>query len=256
MQYKFKEFSERNTSEIPTDNISQTLEICLDRLIDFVYDEIAEKRKQALRTMAEICRGFESDQQFRDSILVYLQESEFTSILHTWINQPFSNIGFDTIENILSQVEDLEQAKRLVGTTRRMLDEDPSNLALRFLSCCARSQSDTESDNSVHQECLTLIDHIRDQYEDLPERVEVLIILMDKLQQYRSGIVKTVLEIILRKIGELDFVRTYLRTNQQIDDKLTLVMMFTLLTADSLKATTATEFYQSLYNRRRINGRH
>lgn len=249
LQYKFVQFAEEKTSDIPTENVVETIEVALNRLVDFVYDEIAEKRKQALRTMAEICRSFESNEQFRDSILAYLQESEFSDVLRTWINIPFSEIGFEAIEEILNQVQDLEKAKRLVGTTRRMLDDDPSNIALRFLSCCARAQSAAESTNSVYQESITLIDQVRNQYQDLPERVEILISLMNQIKQHRNDLEYDVLEVILKKIGELDFVREYLRNNTQLDNDKILRMIFSLITANALERAKATNFYHDL-NRR------
>lgn len=250
LQYKFEKFSEENTSDIPTENVDNTLEVSLNRLVDFVYDEIVEKRKQALRTMAEICRSFESDEQFRGSILAYLQESEFSDILRTWINKPYSEIGFEIIEEIFNQVEDLEQAKRLVGTSRRMLDEDPSNIALRFLSCCARAQNTAESNNSVYQECITLIDQVSNQYQDLPERVEILISLMNQIKHHRKDLEYNVLELVLKQIGALDFVRKYLKNNKQFDNHAILKMMFTLISANAVKTAKDSGFYEQLNSRR------
>ncbi len=250
LKYKFEKFAEENTNKIPTVAVDQTLEACLGRMIDFVYDEIVEKRKQALRTMADLCRNFESDQQFRKNILAYLQESEFTEILRTWIDQPFDNIGFRAIYDVLTQVQDLEQSRRLIGTCQRMLDEDPSNIGLRFLSCCARTRSSVESDSSVEQECITLINQMAKQYETLSQRVEILLRLVDELSNERSELVYGVLERILRVIGARDFIRAYLKVRPTHDNEETMAMMNTLLAARALKTAINSNFYQSLVARR------
>src|SRR3990172_2132883 len=164
MQYKFGDFADAALRDIKDDTVENALASAINILIDFIYDEIVAKRKQALRTMGELCRNFTSDQDFREAILAYLQESEFSDELREWVNRDFDAIGLDAIHDLLHRVTTLEEVKRLVGTTRRMLDEDPQNVALRYLSMCARAQSVAESDSSVVQEATTLtiqIDRLR-----------------------------------------------------------------------------------------------
>ena len=78
LKYKFDEYANKKVSGISECDFDGALTDCVELLVDFVYDEIVFKRKQALRTMGEICRNFSGDRQFRDAILSYLQESEFS----------------------------------------------------------------------------------------------------------------------------------------------------------------------------------
>ncbi len=138
-RYKLPATADQMVQSIPENDQEEALRAALRVLIDFVYDEIAAKRKQALRTMAELCRNFRSDRDFREAILAYLQESEFSAELRTWLGRGFDEIGLEKIRDLLGKLSSLDEIKRLVGTTRRMLDEDPANLPLRYLSAVARA---------------------------------------------------------------------------------------------------------------------
>ena len=126
-------------------------------LVDFVYDEVVAKRKQAIRTMAELCRDFRDSASFRSNLLAYLQDSEFTQELNVWRNRSLEQVGLETVHGVLEKVDAPDQLRRLVGTARRMLDADPGNIALRYLSVGARAMSPWEPDRSVLDETRTLL---------------------------------------------------------------------------------------------------
>ena len=207
LQYKFKEFADSKINSITQDNFELSLKEGISILIDFIYDEIVLKRKQAMRTIGEICRNFSSDQQFRESILSYLQESEFSKELREWLKKSFQEIGAPKIRDILNRVVDLEGLKRLIGTTRRMLDEDPQNIAIRFLSSCARAQSAIENDSSVCEEIKTLVSESARGLENERERNELLLELLFEVSKKRPHIISQVGEIILRRLGTTTLAR-------------------------------------------------
>ncbi len=168
-QYKFREFAENAVLAVPVATIEAALENGIGVLVDFVYGHIVAKRKQALRTMGELCRNFVSDAEFREALLNYLQESEFSATLRTWLHLSFDAIGLENIHLLMNELTELEQVRRLVGTVRRMLDEDPGNNAFRYLSLLARSGSSVESDSSVLQEAISLASQVargRDLFAD------------------------------------------------------------------------------------------
>lgn len=245
MRYKFQDFAGKTVSNIPEKTLDEALEAAINVLIDFIYDEIVAKRKQALRTMAELCRDFTSDQQFRDAILAYLQESEFSDELRTWINRTFDVIGLGAIHDLLARVTTLEEVKRLVGTTRRMLDEDPQNLALRYLSICARAQSATESNASVLQEATTLALQVERQREDLSSATDILLSLMHDIAARRPALLGEIGRVVLRHAGNRAVARAILRSDLA-NNKTLYSLSLKLLTASALHAVTNCSFYANL----------
>ena len=136
-------------------------------LIDFIYDEVVDKRKEAIKNMAELCWRYQNSDSFRREILDYLEESPFTKELSSWLGQSLAKIGLARIRSVLpSQNETTEggetgRLSNLMGTTRRMLEADPNNVALRYLSVIARSMRMQESDLSVIDESNALLATLR-----------------------------------------------------------------------------------------------
>jgi len=245
MQYKFQDFAQETVGDIPEDTVVNALQAAINVLIDFIYDEIVAKRKQALRTMGELCRNFTSDQEFREAILAYLQESEFSDELREWVNRAFYAIGMDAIHDLLDRVTTLEEVKRLVGTTRRMLDEDPQNIALRYLSICARAQSAAESDASVLQETTTLALQVDRQREDLPSANDILLSLLHDIAARRPGLLASVGSIVLRRAGTGTIARAIMQSHLANNETL-YSLSLKLLTANALDTATDCTFYTNL----------
>ena len=207
-QYKFEAYARQLTDDLPLSDAEETLEIALGRLLDFVYDEVVAKRKQALATMAELCRSFASDETFREAVLAYLQDSEFTPVLKEWIYRSFDEVGVGAILEVLDGVTTLDEAKRLVGTTRRMLDEAPGHVALRTLSACARIRSVVESEDGALAEALAAL---RASLADptLQDPSAVALTLLDEAERYRPAMARPFLHELLRAAGSPELARAY-----------------------------------------------
>ncbi len=233
--YKFKEYADEGTANVPLENAESAAWYAIGQMVDFVYDEIAAKRKQALNTMASLCRGFKSDQQFREAILAYLQESEFSETLKTWINKPFHQIGMESVTELLARVTTLDEAKRLVGTSRRMLDEDPSNIALRYISVCARLRNPAEDDSSVIQEARLLFQQLQHS-QDLLDVEDIVFFVLRETVLYRQHLEEQLLEAALRAVGSAQLVKRYRDERHQwpASQKVHRAML-ALLIADALK---------------------
>jgi len=245
LQYKFEDFADETVKKIPEGPVEKTLEAAIDVLIDFIYDEIVTKRKQALRTMGELCRNFTSDEDFREAILAYLQESEFSDELRDWVNRSFDDIRLENIHSLLSRVTTLEEVKRLVGTTRRMLDEDPKNLALRYLSMCARAQSAVESNSSVLQEATALIIQINSQQEDIHDPDALILAMLDDVASRRPSILEEIGDITLRRAGSVSIARQLLQS-RHADTHVIYSHSVKLVAADVLMKAMNTGFYAPL----------
>lgn len=201
-QYKFSAYVERIVSKVSGSTLQDTLNSAIDQLITFIYDEIVSKRVQAILTMGELCRSFTSDTDFREKILSYLQESEFSDELRAWIKTDFDLIGLYSIESILSRISTLEELKRLIGTTRRMLDEDPYNIALRYLSVCARARSASEKDESVLQEASFFASRLESRRSFLKDPISVIYGLFLQINAHRPSILERFGEIIFQYAGD------------------------------------------------------
>ncbi len=245
MKYKFAEFADDASHSVLTDTVETALRSAVNSLIDFVYDEIVAKRKQAIRTMGELCRSFSSDADFREAILAYLQESEFTDELRGWERRQFDEIGLDTINKLLNQVSSLEEVKRLVGTTRRMLDTDPRNVALRYLSVCTRLRSSMESDGSVLDEANTLIRMVHESGESIRDPYGVLVAMLEDANTLRDTVAKKIADSMLRQCGTLTMAK-YLLRSKIADWPVVRRHSLTLLMADVLRSAKDSGFYTAL----------
>jgi len=242
MQYKFGDFADDALRDIPDDTVENALASAINVLIDFIYDEIVAKRKQALRTMGELCRNFTSDQDFREAILAYLQESEFSDELREWVNREFDVIGLEAIRDLLQRITTLEEVKRLVGTTRRMLDEDPQNVALRYLSMCARVRSDTESDPSVLQETTALTIQIDRLRENIHDADGLLVAMLDEVAARGSALLEEISNVTLRRAGTVSFARRLLRS-RHADVQVIYSHSLKLLAAGALRTAKNCAYY-------------
>ena len=248
-QYKFKDFVDKKVAAVRQDTVEHALEDGIDVLIDFIYDEIVAKRKQALRTMCELCNNFKEDKDFREAILNYLQESEFSDELRKWRNRNFDEIGLERVHELLGKIETLDAMKRLVGTTRRMLDEDPTNLALRYLSTCARAKSQTESDSSTQQEAETLVGQI-DGAKDVRDPDTVLLSILRVIEKHRLCLLDKVGDFIFRRVGTTAFARLVLGSTFA-ENKIFYGHSVKLLAAGALHVSEESAFYATLPKERR-----
>ncbi len=245
MLYKFQEFAHETVRNIPEDTLLTSLQAAINVLIDFIYDEIVVKRKQALRTMGELCRNFTTDKDFREAILSYLQESEFSDELRNWVNREFDTIGLKAIHDLLQKVTTLEAVKRLVGTTRRMLDEDPQNVALRYLSMCARAQSAVESDSSVFQEATTLVNQIKRLFENIHNVEELLLSVLNDIATRRPALLVKIGDMVFRRAGTDALARLFLRSHIA-DSEVLYSHSIKLLAAGTLRTVKNCAFYVEL----------
>ena len=237
-QHKGQDFADDAVSNIPEDTIENTLWFAIDVLIDFIYDEIVAKRKQALRTMGELCRNFSSDQNFREAILAYLQESEFSEELKGWINRDFDRLGLDKIHEVLDKASDKAAKRRLVGTTRRMLDEDPQNVALRYLSLCARARSEAESDSSVLQEATTLASQVNRYRKEIRESDHILLSALHEIAVHRPNLLNEIGNDIFHRTGTVDLARLILDCPDLANTKILYEHSVILIAASALQTLT------------------
>ena len=166
-RYKFQAQVDEQMKWIVAKEPAEVVQQAVSVLVNFIYDEVVAKRKEAIRNMAELCWKYEDSDSFRREILNYLEESPFTKQLDSWRGRSFEDVGLATVRSVLARLVELKEGdhkgrlRALLGTTRRMLEADPSNVALRYLSVLARSMSTWESDRSVTDETVAMLAALR-----------------------------------------------------------------------------------------------
>lgn len=220
-KYKFQGFVQKQVNRVNSLNLSEAVEQAVEVLIDFIYDAVVAKRKEAIRNMAQLCRDFEDSESFRASILAYLEESPFTEQLNEWRRKSFGEIGLGSIREVLNDLEkqkngdDLGLLRGLIGTTRRVLEAEPENVALRYLSVCSRAASPWETKRSVVGEANTLFVSARTEELDMDWlRRE----LLQDILRWRPGAVGSVANSMFAEEDGLDFARGLLREGRGYGD--------------------------------------
>ena len=247
-QYKFEAYVDDKIGEVPPER-EQAVKHLLNVLIDFIYDEIVLKRKQALRTICELCLNFQSDEIFRRDILAYLQESEFSDELEQWINKGITEIGLNAIQDLLTEdkIDSVDSLTRLIGSTRRMLDQAPDNIALRLLYILARMRVEEEPDESILAETKTLFSRMDEATQANVELVGPLVkTIMDSSSSHRTHLLEEVADIVLRQIGNLELARFLLKEFGHDPDSLLYSHCIKILTYNLKIKAENTNFYSGL----------
>jgi ATP-dependent DNA helicase RecQ len=123
------------------------------------------------------------------------------------MGKTFDEIGGEKIDYLLDGVNSRDEIKRLIGTTRRMLDEDPQNVALRFLLACACAQSPIEADSSVVNEALSLAVQIDNRPEQVVDPEGVLMMLLNRITYRRAALRHVIIDSVLRQVGSVALAR-------------------------------------------------
>ena len=220
-KYKIQEYVDQRLRRVSARDPLQAVEQAIGVLVDFIYDAVVTKRKEAIRNMVQLCRDYENSDSLRDSILAYLEESPFTKTLNAWRGSSLGQIGLTAVRGVLSDLvernegDDMGRFRGLVGTARRMLEADPENVALRYLSVCARAVSPWESDRSVVGEAATLFVWARNEGLEMDWiRIE----LLQDIVGCRSSVSGSVAHTMVTGVDGLPFARKLLRVGRKYGD--------------------------------------
>ena len=196
--------------------------------------------------MVQMCRDYESSDGFRASILAYLEESPFTEELNKWRRKSFGQLGLPKIRAVMRDLEEskngdeMGRLRGLIGTTRRMLEADPENVALRYLSVCARAASPWEPERSVVGEVATLIVWAR--IEGLDMDWIRLAVLQDIVGR-RPGVAGSVAHTMVTGEDGLPFARRLLRVGRKYGNSVRLAALGAISTNAVEAVTGISGFY-------------
>ena len=241
-KYRFPDYVDGLLDPLAAGDEDTVVEGAIGVLVDFIYDEIVAKRKEAIRTMAQLCREYQDSDSFRSEILAYLQESEFSALLNGWRGRPLEQIGLPEVRGVLDSLDAPDSLRKLIGTTRRMLEADPSNVALRYLSVCARASSHWESDGSVLEETRALLARLPAGASDSDA---VQMELLHDLEQRRPPLVGRIAAEMMSADGGDALARRLLSSSEQLAGVVHLAALGALA-ANAVRATTISRGFYDL----------
>ena len=234
-RYKFQAQVNEHMKWIDAKEPAGVVQQAVSVLVNFIYEEVVAKRKEAIRNMAELCWKYEDSDSFRREILNYLEESPFTKQLDSWRGRSFEDVGLAVVRAVLASLVEQKggdhkgRLRALIGTIRRILEADPSNLALRYLSVIARSMSTWESDRSVIDETEAMLDALR--RESKPGNLDVCALqneLLHDIFQRRPLLAGSVARIMVARENGLDFARLLLGVDRKYGNQVRAAALSTV----------------------------
>ncbi|MFW5988139.1 MAG: RecQ family ATP-dependent DNA helicase [bacterium] len=169
--YKTREYTARIPDMVKNMDGKNLMIKTLKFLIKFIYDEIEKKRRNAIRTIVEVCRKSETGEDIRRDLIAYLEESPFT--------EPLKEIAQEIKQykwwDLLDEVQDIEQARTLLFGARRRLESSPDHPGLHFIIGFARlllnNNDEEEFISDIRQGISHLSKHISNETEILRELI-------------------------------------------------------------------------------------
>ena len=125
-------------------------------MLEFVYEEIEKKRRQAIFNMAEVADTSATDETFRTQLLDYLEKTEFTEQLAD-ISKRMNPLEW---VEIATRVEDVDSARHLRNACRRARESYTDHPGLLLLSAYSRimiSQIPSETAVAEFQRAVKLL---------------------------------------------------------------------------------------------------
>jgi ATP-dependent DNA helicase RecQ len=135
---KFDDYVHSKCGDLDPSSLIETFTACAGIYLNYIYEEVLRRRLQSLQTMSDLCYEFASDEQFRSDMLNYFQNSKYTDMLRSWLGKSVREIGVDAILSLCRDCATMEELNLLLGTTRRMLDNDPTNVGFRVVIISAK----------------------------------------------------------------------------------------------------------------------
>lgn len=179
-RYKTKEYTAIVEEKIKNKKGNTIVLKMMEFLVEFVYEEIEEKRRNAIRTMVDVCRNSKNDQEIRSAILAYLEKSPITEPLNKMVNQ----IDPDEWWDIFNLVEDIDSARNLLYGSRRSLESFPDHPGLYFLSSLARMLLPNSNLESVKNDLKAALIRLKKQLPGKSKKQEKII--LDYISAYKK----------------------------------------------------------------------
>lgn len=132
--------------KIDVRNVNTMLEKSIWYLLDWIFNNIVYKRKQALKNVADLCRDFKNSEDFKNRIDDIFRITDTTTILQHVAENPFDWEKWFSVfysnDKFITQVE----FRKLQDRMSRFLESYSSNIGLNFISGIIRLKLDNFED--------------------------------------------------------------------------------------------------------------
>jgi hypothetical protein len=113
------------------------IKLCLDVLVDFIYDRIAKKRRESIQVMFNAAKeGINNTSIFADRINNYFTSTYIPELSKLRIEYSIE-VVWEYIRIIINSGDVIDRAKHLRGSCDRMLVDNPDNGAFHLLRAYA-----------------------------------------------------------------------------------------------------------------------
>ena len=153
---------EEKLSDGKIDLLEESVYIAITLLVDFVYDDIYQKKKAGLITMTRRCHEYKDPEDFRNHLLDYLQENDFTSALRGWYRKDFDDIGVEEVLQINDDVK-TEEVDKFLGAVDRGLDNYPSNTALHTSRLIGTMKESNANEDKINMQTDLFVTNIKNE---------------------------------------------------------------------------------------------
>ena len=139
------------------DTLKETVFRTIDALTDFVYYDIYSKRKRALEFMSELCHEYKDEDKFRQGILDFLQENEFSKEIRNLTNENTKKgRGVEEAIKITKNITSDRKLDKILGAAKKRAQDKPDNPLIQSVLTTAKIKKSDMEDESVDQELIRL----------------------------------------------------------------------------------------------------
>lgn len=195
---------------------------CLSYLIEFIYSEIAQKRKEAIKSMRLACQiGKGSDVAFMEFLDMYFHSKYYKDLRKETDSAKEAN--FEVLYEFMDRTKGkISELKHLRGASLRLLPENPKNFVLRLLKAFSNILLENNSsdfrDLAFNDILETFTDLKTHSVEGGSSENDVLTNLrkfVDKILELNSD-----LEPDLENIVQIFYLKKFTKATQAINQKL------------------------------------
>ena len=182
-------------------------------LLEFIYDVIEKGRRRALREIWVWAREGRSDQQLRQRLLDYLQETEESRRISDLLSREQIELG--AWRQIIDQTISVREAQELRGQVIRYLESTPDHPGLLYLRGAAEALIGDGDRGEVAANLQAALKSVAGGYRPaIPDMAGAVWEIMDTVEVRCPSAVEWVLEGVLKAGLEGDAARVFLQRSR------------------------------------------
>ncbi len=151
---------------------------CIRYLIEWIYENIAYERRQAIKGIADLCRDFKNPEDFKKKIVSYFEVTDITQFLQFISERPdYHKQWFDVLEIFIKSPDEaarITAAESVKIKLQRFLESYKLNTGLNFVSGFVRLCLNDYDDNDGRHRFESALEQIATYYNDT-EKHQILI---------------------------------------------------------------------------------